>query len=45
MSSIPSGGNFSFADFERPQCQFCSKMPEMLDLCYFGKTQMGVYEK
>ena len=28
-SSIPSGGNFIFADFETPGCQFCTKLPEM----------------
>ena len=40
VSSIPSGGNFIFADFETPRCQFCTKLPEMLDLCYLGKTRM-----
>ena len=39
-SSIPSGGNFIFADFETPWCQFCTKMPEMSDLCYLGKTRI-----
>ena len=38
--SIPSEGNFIFADFETPGCQFCTKMPEMLDLCYLGKTRL-----
>ena len=38
VSSNPSGGNFIFADFETPRCQFCTKMPEMSDLCYLGKT-------
>ena len=40
ICSIPSGGNFIFADFETPRCQFCTKMPEMSDLCYLGKTRM-----
>ena len=40
VSSIPSGGNFIFADFESPRCQFCTKMPEMSDLCYLGKTRV-----
>ena len=40
VSSIPSGGNFIFADFETPQCQFCTKMQEMSDLCYLGKTRL-----
>ena len=40
MSSIPSGGNFIFADFETPRCQFCTKMPEMSDMCYLGKTRL-----
>ena len=38
VSSIPSGGNFIYADFETPQCQCCTKPPEMSDLCYLGKT-------
>ena len=42
MSSILSGGNFIFADFETPRCQFCTKMPEMSDLCYLGKTRVYV---
>ena len=37
VSSIHSGGNFIFADFETPWCQFCTKMP---DLCYLGKARM-----
>ena len=41
MSSIPSGGNFIFADFETPRCQFCTKMP---DLCYLGKTRIKTFE-
>ena len=41
MSSIPSGGNFIFTDFETPQCQFCTKLPEMSDLCYLGKTRLS----
>ena len=40
VSSIPSGGNFIFADFETPRCQFCRKLPEMSDLCYLGKTRV-----
>ena len=40
MSSLPSGGNFFFADFETPWCQICTRMPEMSDLCYLGKTRM-----
>ena len=31
VSSILSGGNFIFADFETPRCQFCTKLPEMSD--------------
>ena len=42
VSSIPSGGNFIFADFETPPCQFCTKMPEMSDLCFLGKTRLSV---
>ena len=44
MSLIPSGDNFRsiFADFETPRCQFCTKMPEMSDLCYLGKIRMVV---
>ena len=42
MSSIPSGGNFIFADFETSRCQFCTKMPEMSDLCYLGKTRVAL---
>ena len=41
MSSIPSGGNFIFGDFETSWCQFCTKMPEMSDLCYLGKTRLS----
>ena len=37
VSSILSGGNFIFADFETPRCQFCT---EMSDLCYLGKTRL-----
>ena len=40
VSSIPSEGNFIFADFETLRCQFCTKMPEMSNLCYLGKTQV-----
>ena len=40
VSSIPSGGNLFFADFETPRCQFCTKMPEMSDLCYLGKNSI-----
>ena len=40
MSTIPNGGNFIFAYFETPRCQFCTKMPEMSDLCYLGKTRL-----
>ena len=39
VSSIPSEGNFIFADFETPRCQLCTKLPEMSDLCYLGKTR------
>ena len=42
VSSIPSGGNFIFADFETPQCQFCTKMSEMSDLFYLGKTRLRI---
>ena len=44
VSSIPSRGNFFFADFETPRCQFCTKMPEMLDLCYLGKTRLKLLQ-
>ena len=44
VSSIPSGGNFIFADFKTPWCQFCTKMPEMSDLCYLGKTRIVAFE-
>ena len=41
MSLIPTGGTSFFAEtFESPQCQVCTKMPEMSDLCYLGKTRM-----
>ena len=40
VRSIPSGDNFIFTDFETPRCQFCTKMPEMSDLCYLGKTRL-----
>ena len=39
VSSIPSGGNFIFTDFETPRCQFCTKMS---DLCYLGKTRLAL---
>ena len=42
VSSIPNGGNFIFAEFETPRCQFCTKMPEMSDLYYLGKTRVSV---
>ena len=29
-----------FADFETPRCKFCTKMPEMSELCYLGKTRI-----
>ena len=38
VSSIPSGGKFVFADFESLWCQVCTKMTEISDLCYLGKT-------
>ena len=38
VSSIPSEGNFIFADFETPDVNFCTKMPEMSGFCYLGKT-------
>ena len=40
VSSIPSGSNFIFADFETPSMSILYKMAEMLDLCYLGKTQL-----
>ena len=43
VSSIPHGDNFIFADFETPQSQFCTKLPEMSDLCYLGKTRLMEY--
>ena len=41
VSSIPSEGNFIFADFVTPQLQLCTEMPEMSDLCYLGKTRVS----
>ena len=41
VSSIPSGGNFTFADLEPLWCQFYTKMPEMSDLCYLGKIRLS----
>ena len=41
VSLNPNGGNFIFADCETPQCQFCTKMKEMSDLCYLGKTRLA----
>ena len=35
VSSIPSGGNFIFADFETPRCEFCTKSY----LCYLEKLE------
>ena len=32
---------FFFSDFETPWCQFCTRMPEMSDLCYLGKTRLS----
>ena len=26
--------------FETPRCQFCTKMPEMSDLCYLENTRL-----
>ena len=40
VSLIPSGGNVIFADFETRRCQFCTKLPEMSDLCYLGKSRV-----
>ena len=39
-SSIPCWGNFTFVYFKTPRSQFCTKLPEMSDLCYLGKTRM-----
>ena len=44
VSLNPSGGNFIFADIETPRCQVCTKMPEMSDLCYLGKTRLGLVD-
>ena len=38
VSSISSGDNFIFADFETHRCQLGTKMLEMSDLCYLGKN-------
>ena len=38
VSLIPKEGKFIFTDFETLQCEFCTKIPEMSDLCYLGKT-------
>ena len=40
VSSIPSGSNFIFADFETSRYQFYTKMSEMSDLCYLGKPRL-----
>ena len=40
VSSVSSGGNFIFADFGTSRCQCCTKLPEMSDLCYLGKTRI-----
>ena len=40
VSSIPSGDNLIFADFETPRCQFCTEMPEMSHLYYLRKTRL-----
>ena len=42
---FPVKDNFNLADFETPQCQFCTKMPEMSDLCYLGKTRLTTHSK
>ena len=39
VSLNPTGDNF-FAETLKPCCQFCTKMPEMSDLCYLGNTQI-----
>ena len=37
---FPLEATLFFADFKPPWCQLCTKMPEMSDFCYFGKTRM-----
>ena len=43
VTSIPAGDNFIFVEtvFKTPSCQFCTKMPEMSDLCYLQKPRVG----
>ena len=41
VSSIPTGATLFVADFETDLCQFCTKMPEISDWYYLGKTQMS----
>ena len=36
---FPLEATLFFADFETPLCQFCTKMAEVSDLCYLGKTR------
>ena len=36
---FPLEATLFLADFETPWCQFCTKIPEMSDLCYLGKTR------
>ena len=39
---IPLEATLFFADFETTWSQFCTKMTEMSDLRYLGKTQFNV---
>ena len=34
-----------FADFETLRWQFCTKLPEMSDLCYLGKTRLWRFKR
>ena len=44
VSSIPTGNNSVFAEtLKVPWCQFCTKMPQMSDLCYSGKTRIFLH--
>ena len=40
MSSIPTRGNLIYCWLRTPWCQFCTKLSEMSDLCYLGRTPL-----
>ena len=45
VSSIPTRGNFNFDETLKPYFEFCTKMPEMLEMCYLGKTRTSGHTK